>query len=149
MPIPDLDEHGLLPVGVHDCSWSDIQSKFCWNLSRQTLFDKAQHFLLTQWEPLNIHANLWVDGSFTRLKEEPADIDIVADISQLSMHDALPAFKLWFQQPRWKQTYNVDFWLKHPSIHNDLTHFFQYVGLKAGEELSLDTKSLKGILRVL
>lgn len=148
MPIPELDDRGLLPVGIHDCNWRDIQSKFCWNLPRQRLYDRAQDFLTTQWQPLGIQASLWVDGSFTRKKEEPEDIDIVADISHLSMYEALPAFKIWFQQPRWKQAYAVDFWLKHPSIHNDLTQFFQYLGLKAAAELSLDTKSLKGILRV-
>lgn len=149
MPIPELDDQGLLPVGVHDCNWSDIQRKFCWNLPRQVLYLKVQQFLLTEWQPLNIQASFWIDGSFTRKKDEPADIDIVADISHLSMQEAVPAFNLWFQQPRWKQTYAVDFWIKHPSLPHDLTQYFQYLGLKAGAELSLDAKYLKGILRVL
>lgn len=149
MPIPELDDHGLLPVGVHECTWTELQSTFCWNSSRQALYNSLQQFLLNHWQPLNIQASLWVDGSFTRRKELPQDIDIVADVSHLTMHQALPAFKLWFQQPLWKQTYHVDFWVKHPSIHNDLTQFFQYVGLKAGAELSLDTKRVKGILRIL
>ena len=148
MPIPELDDHGLLPIGVHDCNWLEIQHKFCWNAPRQKIYDGAQQFLQTHWQPLQIQASLWVDGSFTRTKDEPADIDIVADITHLSMLDALPAFMLWFEQPRWKQTYAVDFWIKHPSIPNDLTQFFQYLGLKAGAELSLDTKCLKGILRI-
>lgn len=148
MPIPALDDHGLLPKGIFDCHWQDIQNKFCWNAHRQQLFDGAQQFLQSEWQPLRLEAQWWVDGSFTRNKEFPEDVDLVADISHLSLQAAFPAFLLWFQQERWKRLYAVDFWIKHPSLPNDLTHFFQYVGLKAGAELSLDTRFIKGILRI-
>jgi hypothetical protein len=148
MTIPHFDQHGLLPVGVHDCTWEEIRSAMCWNETRLAIFQKTQQFFEQEWKPLQIQASVWVDGSFTRKKEHPEDIDVVADISDLSTEAAMPAFVLWFKQASIKAQYAVDFWLKHPILPNDLTHFFQYTGLKAGAELGLDSKQPKGILRV-
>ncbi|ADU36957.1 hypothetical protein Varpa_2759 [Variovorax paradoxus EPS] len=64
------------------------------------------------------------------------------------MAAAMPAFLLWINAAATKANYKVDFWIKHPAYVHDLTHFFQYTGLKAGAELNLDAKLLKGILRI-
>lgn len=148
MPIPALDQHGLLPAGVHDCTLPDIQQAFCWNPHRTALFDKFGDFLNQQWIPLGLQADLWIDGSFTRKKDQPEDIDVVADISHLDPVIAGPAIGLWVNRSAVKAAYDVDFWIKHPLLPTDLTQFFQYVGLKAGAELNLDVKQLKGILRI-
>lgn len=148
MPIPPLDRHGLLPVGVYDCSWHEVENEFCWNPHRQSLFDKLQMFLAQKWAPLNLVAPLWVNGSFTRRKDQPDDIDVVADVSHLPAIEAYPVLLLQFQREDNKRDFSVDFWVKHPLIPNDLTAFFQYTGLKAGAELRLDAMNPKGILRI-
>jgi hypothetical protein len=51
-------------------------------------------------------------------------------------------------RPALKVAYHVDFWIKHPLIPTDLTEYFKYAGLKAGAELGLDSKHVKGILRI-
>jgi hypothetical protein len=28
MPIPDLNEHGVLPAGIHDCTYAELEGKF-------------------------------------------------------------------------------------------------------------------------
>lgn len=148
MPVPALDQHGLLPVGVHDCTLQEFSDAFCWNAHRMSLYGGLQDFLAQQWAPLNLPADLWLNGSFTRAKDFPEDIDVVADVSGYDNQVAAPAIMLWLNRVALKATYHIDFWVKHPLLPTDLTAFFQYTGLKAGAELGLDAKHLKGILRV-
>ena len=148
MAIPDLDSYGLLPVGQFSCTLAEVEQNFCWNPHRVGLYDGLTRFLVDQWYPLNIQAEFWMDGSFTRKKESPEDIDLVADVSHLSIQDLAPVIILQMQNDLHKTQYHIDFWFKHPAVLNDLTAFFQYTGLKAGAELNLDPKRKKGILKV-
>lgn len=97
---------------------------------------------------MNIQAPLWIDGSFTRKKESPDDVDMVADVRHLSDQQVLPIVALWFARDANYDNYKVDFWFKHPVYPHDLTEYFRYTGIKAGAELGLDAKRPKGILRV-
>lgn len=148
MSIPALDQKGLLPVGIHVCNWAEVEAAFCWNRHRSNLFNGLQTFIRTEWAPLSLPADLWINGSFTRTKDHPDDIDLVADLSQYPNEQAFPGVLLSLRRAELKGIYGVDFWVKHPLIPTDLTIFFQYTGLKAGAELGLDSKRLKGILRV-
>ena len=148
MSIPNLDMHGLLPVGVHECHMDEIENNFCWNAHRTQIFQGLKNFIVQQWLPLGIQAPFWINGSFTRRKDMPEDIDLVADVSHLPIKEMLPVILLQHANVTNKSTYYVDFWFKHPMLPNDLTNFFQYTGLKAGAELGLDAKHLKGILKV-
>lgn len=148
MPIPTLDNHGLLPAGTHDCSIMEIEQSFCWNPHRVELIGKLKDFLAQRWHPLGIQAALWVDGSFTRKKDIPADIDVVVDIAHLPITDVGPVFALLMARDQIKKDFSVDFWVKHPAIPNDLTVFFCYAGIKAAAELGIDSQQVKGILRV-
>lgn len=148
MPIPALDGNGLLPVGVHECTMAEIEQAFCWNAHRVALYQGLLDFLTQRWTPLGISAPLWINGSFTRKKDTPEDIDLVADVSHVPAADMMPVILLHYANASNKADYHVDFWFKHPMLPNDLTSFFQYTGLKAGAELSLDAKHPKGILKV-
>lgn len=148
MPIPALDRYGLLPTGTHDCSIADIERFFCWNPHRVDLVDKLKSFLTQRWVPLGIHAPLWVDGSFTRKMDSPADIDVVIDVAHVPVADIGPVLSLFLARDQLKTDYAVDFWVKHPLFPNDLTSFFCYVGIKAAAELGIDSQQIKGILRV-
>ena len=148
MSIPILDEHGLLPMGTHDCTLDEIEASFCWNAHRIELFSKLKGFLKQHWHPLNIHAAMWVNGSFTRKKEKPEDIDLVADVSHLSTTEVTPLLVLFWRREELKRDFKVDFWLKHPLFPKDLTAFFCYTGIKAGAELGIDSQKIKGILKV-
>ena len=148
MPIPALDARGLLPVGVHQCSLDEIRAAFCWNPHRTRLLDGLEDFIAQRWSPLNIQADLWIDGSFTRRKDLPDDIDVVADVSHVADADMLPVILLHYANASNKADFHVDFWFRHPMYPYDLAAFFQYTGLKAAAELSLDAKHPKGILKV-
>lgn len=149
MPIPQLDQHGLLPAGVYDCTWGEISDAFCWNPHRTVMLERLQRFVEEKWVPLGIPgASMWVDGSFTRNKPQPADVDVVVDVCHIPGNQMQPVMNLFFERPSLEQNYGIDFWFRHPLVPKDLCTFFQYIGLKAGAELALDSKSLKGILRV-
>ena len=45
MPIPELDAHGLLPAGVHDCSLEEMTAKFAWNDHRERMVRSFARFL--------------------------------------------------------------------------------------------------------
>lgn len=124
VPIPSLDMHGLLPIGVHECGMHEIEQAFCWNPHRVQLFQGLQDFIAQRWLPLGIHASFWINGSFTRRKETPEDIDLVADVSHVPAADMLPVIMLHYDNPRNKANYHIDFWFKHPMLPNDLTSFF-------------------------
>jgi hypothetical protein len=79
MPIPDLDNHGLLPVGVHDCSLGELQSRFgSFQESdrRPKLFAKLKA-LLAEAEKGAFAITVLVDGSFVTAVPDPNDIDLV------------------------------------------------------------------------
>jgi hypothetical protein len=149
MPIPALDKKGLLPIGVHDCNWQEVQASFCWNPQRQALFQQCQAFMQQVWTPLGFRLPIWVDGSFTRNKATPQDIDLVVEADSVPDAAIAPIAMIWMQRDMYHAQYNVDFWFKHSMFPNDLCAFFQYTGTKAGAELQLDAKHPKGILRVL
>ncbi|MFL0198871.1 DUF6932 family protein [Clostridium sp. WILCCON 0269] len=48
MPIPDLNNAGLLPEGIHVCTLEDIKKKFCSIDNKQircTLFKKLENYI--------------------------------------------------------------------------------------------------------
>lgn len=148
MPIPPLDNHGLLPQGIFDCSLTEIQGVFCQNMHRQSLFDGLMNFLNVEWYPHGIDAPILIDGSFVRGKLSPEDIDLVLDVSGRSDGDFVIALGLHFRREELKQLYKVDVWTRHQKLPTDLGSFFQYIGDKAAAELRLEPKYPKGILRI-
>ncbi|MBI1924574.1 hypothetical protein HYR99_10015 [Candidatus Poribacteria bacterium] len=78
MPIPNFDEKGLLPPGVHDCSLEEIMERFgtfqvtdC----RVGLYAQLQAFL-EEVRSTRLAVAVIVDGSFVTSKPAPEDIDL-------------------------------------------------------------------------
>ena len=79
MPIPPLDEHGLLPVGVHDCTIDELRARFGsfqHTDRRPQLIQKLQN-LVAEARLGGFVRGLLVDGSFVTAKSDPNDIDLV------------------------------------------------------------------------
>ncbi|WP_434213232.1 DUF6932 family protein [[Pseudomonas] boreopolis] len=147
--IPALDEKGLLPPGVWNCTLSEAEAVFCSNPRRRELWTGLQQFLDAEVRP---HGNLpvWIDGSFTRRKDHPNDIDVVVDFSECQAADAIQiAISLYLRNTAIKATYHIDAYPRHPAIPQDLSAYFQYAGPKVAAELHVDERQRKGILRVL
>lgn len=79
MAIPALDQNGLLPVGVHDCTLDELKARFgSFQISdrRPQLFARLEAFL-SEARATGLVVSLLVDGSFVTSKPEPNDIDLI------------------------------------------------------------------------
>ena len=148
MPIPNLDAHGLLPAGVHDCTLMEIEAVFAGNAHRRRLYrDFASCFK----DELRARfaAPILVDGSFVTSAEAPNDVDVVLDAMQASREDhQTQCLRFWSShRRRLMSKYRVDLWLDLLG-GEDMAAFFQ--GMRARDAMSadLDERHRKGILRV-
>ncbi len=72
--IPDFNEDGNLPAGIHQASFPEIEARFGFNPKRKWLLDGLK-LLIRNLE----HANctlIYLDGSFVTNKEHPGDYDL-------------------------------------------------------------------------
>lgn len=154
MALPALDEHGFLPAGYHDCSIDDIRETFCYSAGRHALFNLLLKYL-EGWRSFGLSVPVYVDGGFvTRKIQEPKDIDVVVDITQLDLRDAavMSAVQRLLDRNVAMQLFRVDVYPYHSALvaagNNDLRMFFSYV--KPSQRLALGLKDdfRKGILRV-
>lgn len=149
MPVPKLDDYGLLPPGVWDCTLDEIAARFATNEHRRGLWSGLLAFLASEYRPSGLVCPVWIDGSFTRSKLLPEDIDVVLDLSALAVGDAFAvALSLHLHHDSIHLEYHVDAYARHPDIPRDLAAFFQYAGPKCAAELQIDERRPKGILRV-
>ena len=146
--IPEFDEHGHLPEGVHDCTLPEIGERFGWNDHRQKLVDGLIACVQNEIRP-DFQQPVLVDGSFVTDKPEPGDVDIALDFQDASDEVKWQGF-LFFsnEKTRIDKKYGVDLWVRIPNLTKDFSTFFQYLGEKRGRQTKLDTKRLKGILKV-
>jgi hypothetical protein len=92
MPIPALDENGLLPEGIHECTYTEIEVAFGqsqWkpelpSSTRRTVLCEERCRLcsrlrdyLTALEHAELEVEVLVDGSFVTNKPDPQDIDLI------------------------------------------------------------------------
>ena len=87
MPIPNLNEQGLLPPGIYDCSLEEIGERFGTFQStdrRSRLYERLQEYL-TQVRSSNLALAVIVNGSFVTSKADPNDIDLILVLP--SSHD--------------------------------------------------------------
>jgi len=79
MPIPNFDEQGLLPEGIHDCTWAELADRFCRfqsNDCRPELCRRLQEMVEAVRRSKMIREIL-IDGSFATSKPQPNDIDLI------------------------------------------------------------------------
>lgn len=79
MAIPELDEHGHLPTGVHDATLEEVRERFGQfhgSDRRVQLFAVLERFAAEAKSAELVQAMI-VNGSFTTDKVRPSDIDLV------------------------------------------------------------------------
>jgi hypothetical protein len=85
--VPPLNENGLLPEGVHDCTQEDVEARFgIFQASdhRPRLWTRLKEFV-EQARLSGIIEELLLDGSFVTAKPDPNDIDMIVVVS--TTHD--------------------------------------------------------------
>ena len=84
MPIPALNEHGLLPAAIHDCTLDELKSRFgSFQISdrRNQLFRRFERFVADA-QAAQFARSLLIDGSFVTSEPAPNDIDLVLVLSR-------------------------------------------------------------------
>jgi hypothetical protein len=79
MPIPELNESGLLPEGIHEASLEKVRERFGRfqrTDPRPDLFAKFYLFM-SEVRAAGLIEAVIVDGSFVTAKDEPSDIDLI------------------------------------------------------------------------
>ncbi|MEH2055922.1 MAG: hypothetical protein V7K97_07105 [Nostoc sp.] len=71
--IPEFDESGILPSGVHWAEWSEFQEIFVTSLTRQRMIDRLE-LAMTQLKAAGCRT-IYIDGSFVTSKQKPGDFD--------------------------------------------------------------------------
>ena len=84
MPIPALNEHGLLPAAIHDCTLDELKSRFgSFQISdrRNQLFRRFERFVADA-QAAQFPRSLLIDDSFVTSEPAPNDIDLVLVLSR-------------------------------------------------------------------
>jgi hypothetical protein len=76
LPLPDLSEEGLLPHGLHDASFDEIETVFGGGLQRRSLLQQLRTYA-AELRSAGFGAEMIIDGSFVTSKLAPNDIDLV------------------------------------------------------------------------
>lgn len=146
--LPGFNEHGLLPVGIHGCTWSEFCDSFATNPHRAHLCHGLHRLRLEVLQAQHLIIPLLIDGSFVRDKDYPEDIDVLLDLTGVDASTFQRAVTLCARRQELKAEYHVELFPHHPDFPHDFPAFFQYVGIKAAGDLRLDPKHLKGIVRI-
>jgi hypothetical protein len=88
MPIPPLNEHGLLAPGIHECTFSELEAMFGQNRwlqdpqsesRRETLCPNRGRLCerLADLHRVGLDVEVLVDGSFVTDKPDPNDLDLI------------------------------------------------------------------------
>jgi len=152
MPIPQLNQYGLLPVGIHLASMDDVYARFCTSSHRWRLWQGLHQYInkLESCGALDCVSHIYIDGSYISDKRLPADIDVCFYIPQSA--DAASCVKLFeavADQAGIKAKYGV-----HPFIQIEglagMDVFFQRLREKDAMHRSLKLlpkTAQKGIVR--
>jgi hypothetical protein len=151
LPLPHLDQRGLLPGGVHIGSFRDIEDRFLFNQYRQDLYTQVRLFLDGELRARASGLQLILGGSFFSDKEQPADIEATIYLPSPMVIAFTPLMSLSNEREheRIKLSYRADFYVSLMVAGcNDLGMFFQYVGPKTAHEKGLNEKDARGVIEV-
>ena len=83
--IPNLNEFGVIPPGIHECTFDEIVERFTNNEHRRALFVGfliyAEKYIDVFFQQGLVTAVLF-GGSFITDKEKPKDIDVLLELTQ-------------------------------------------------------------------
>lgn len=151
MPIPNLKQNGLLPIGEHICTPQEfVDTCGQWpNQEWRQARCRQLEGVIRELKEMDIAKELIVDGSFITDKQEPSDIDVfiilrnsvkweTADLMIPRMEDLnKPGRYFWFGYPK------IHIFFDHMGTDHFNKVVFLWQTLKGG-----DLKIAKGYIKV-
>ena len=136
MPIPALDENGVLPPGIYDCALEEIAARFgSFQESdrRPRLFAILRSFL-AEVQASGLVLAVIIDGSFVSVKPAPEDIDLVLIVHASHDQDAnlLPSQYNVVSKRRVRRRFGFDILVARVGDENyeHIVKFYQQVRLR-------------------
>jgi len=136
--IPEFDQNGNLPPGVHDATIEEVRTRFAYNPVRQRLFDAFLEVMkiLAECRSHEVH----LDGSFITAKEAPCDYDMCWESTDVEPTDQLREF-LELRERR-KDRYLGDIFIRMPQPPYSYDHVEHWQSDSRQEGVA------KGIIRI-
>ncbi|MBD2772751.1 DUF6932 family protein [Iningainema tapete] len=75
--IPEFDDNGNLPVGVHFCHWSEFKERFGYTRKRRQMIQGLEE-VMAQLKAAGCR-NFYINGSFVTREPSPNDFDCCWD----------------------------------------------------------------------
>jgi hypothetical protein len=153
--IPDLDEHGLLPQGIHEATLEEVRDSFVEAENRDRRGDIWEGFssyleFLRNFDPISI---IYLDGSYMTSKEKPQDIDVIVELPSPQDFQAIsddPRSSRLFKKKEMKRRFRTDPWPHYPGIppESRILDLFQRLRHSTAHDLGLPPTHRKGIIKV-
>ncbi len=143
MSLPQLNESGHLPPGIHDASLGEMTEQFGQSSRRRELLGNLGQYLaeLRQWQ---LAQAILVDGSFVTDIAEPNDVDLVLVLrDDYDLTRSVSPFEYNLRSRRRVQrTFGLDLFVVRPNSvdYDRFVDFFSQVRNQPGQ--------IKGIVRV-
>lgn len=146
MSIPDLNEQGFLPPGIHTCTLEEVKSRFgSFRVSdrRPKLF-AALLDLMTELRRTDLFEAVILDGSFVTESSEPNDIDLILALKRSHDWKRDPAMHEYnvLSRSRLRRRFGFDVFL---AVDGDFD-YVEMVEFFAGVRDNPDVR--KGMLRI-
>ena len=79
MPIPEMDETGFLPEGVHEATLEEVRQRFgrFQRTDRRPALFATLSIFLAEVRASGFVEAVILDGSFVTAKDEPSDVDLI------------------------------------------------------------------------
>lgn len=138
--IPSFNDIGNLPPGIHEASWSELETGFGGSPRRVTLLSGLREALIILRDAGCRIA--YIDGSFVTTKKEPGDFDACWDLDGVDV-DALDPVLLEFGERRraQKERFGGELFLADAPAEPGGTRFLDYF------QRDRDTGEPKGIIQ--
>jgi hypothetical protein len=149
MPIPSFDRFGLLPGGIHSCTFEEVEAVLAWNRPRRQLTDQLRDFISAELKPcFPILPPLVLAGSYVTAKANPADINLVLELQQLSDQGKMQGLLLCQRVPAIFLRYRVEMTPALQRSGNDFVAYYRHLNPRKAIAMNLFHGHLKGLLRI-
>lgn len=149
MAIPEFNQYGVLPEGIYPATSLEVEARYCANPNRQQIWADFRRFCGKELQPQNWSNIVFIDGGFTSDKPFTKDIDVILDMTSVSLELVLDAYGWQVRHhDRIKAAFRTDFWIYHPKLPLNLTQFFQYIKEEERIERGAPIGEKKGLLRL-
>ncbi len=136
--IPEFDENGNLPPGVHFCEWEEFNERFGTNFKRENMI-RGLKLAMTQLKAAGCRT-VYINGSFVTSKPDPNDFDACYDGETVDMDNLrvnAPRLFNHYDRNAQKAKYRGEIFPSDQPVGNTeiiLLNFFKRIEIKTRKE---------------